>query len=290
MKSLKYNIIINCPGAFVWNTMLDSEDYKKWASAFYPGSHYRGEWKQDSRIKFIDPCGGTLALLEEVTPYKRIRMKHIALINEAGSIDKESEDAKQWIGTTENYIFQEENGKTRLDIEMKGHEKYLDVLDECWLPAIEGIKKLCEEKTTRSIIISRMLDSPITKVWEAWTRPAYIEKWYGPGGFTTRVVQHDFKPGGKWHYVMNGPNNMENAVTEIFSEISREEKIITTSEHAITSLFFEPAGKKTNLTLVMILPSPEVKIKFEEMGVGFGWNSSFDRLEEYIKSAETITV
>jgi len=39
----------------------------------------------------------------------------------------------------------------------------------------------------KEIRITRTLDAPHDKVWQAWTEPQKIEQWWGPRGFTTRV-------------------------------------------------------------------------------------------------------
>ncbi|MHC5832643.1 MAG: SRPBCC domain-containing protein, partial [Nostoc sp.] len=43
-------------------------------------------------------------------------------------------------------------------------------------------------------------------MFQAWTDPKHIAQWWGPKGFTTRVIEMDLRPGGKWRYVMTGPD------------------------------------------------------------------------------------
>jgi len=56
----------------------------------------------------------------------------------------------------------------------------------------------------RELLITRVLNAPIDLVWEAWTKPEHIAKWWGPNGFTNTITTMDMKPGGEWNLVMHG--------------------------------------------------------------------------------------
>jgi uncharacterized protein YndB with AHSA1/START domain len=45
----------------------------------------------------------------------------------------------------------------------------------------------------RELRISRLLDAPIKLVWEVWTNPDHIKKWWGPNGFTNTIHLMDLK-------------------------------------------------------------------------------------------------
>jgi len=49
----------------------------------------------------------------------------------------------------------------------------------------------------RELLILRTLDAPIELVWEAWTTPDHIAKWWGPDGFTNTITEMDVIPGGE---------------------------------------------------------------------------------------------
>ena len=46
-----------------------------------------------------------------------------------------------------------------------------------------------DQSTTagREIVLSRLLNAPRDRVWEAWTDPAQIVQWWGPNGFTNPI-------------------------------------------------------------------------------------------------------
>ena len=146
MENLQYKIKIKAPKEKVWRTMLDSGTYKEWAKAFSPNSQFIGEWKQGAHIRFIDPnMGGTIAFLEEVKPYVRIHAKHVAIINQNGSEDTESDVAKNWMGITETYVLNEVNGATELLIEILSHKGLVSMFNDCWPNALELLRGLCEQ-------------------------------------------------------------------------------------------------------------------------------------------------
>jgi uncharacterized protein YndB with AHSA1/START domain len=47
----------------------------------------------------------------------------------------------------------------------------------------------------REIVLSRVFDAPRKMVWEAWTDPEQVAKWWGPKGFSTTIEKMDVRPG-----------------------------------------------------------------------------------------------
>ncbi len=154
-----------------------------------------------------------------------------------------------------------------------------------------------EPQSEREIVITRIFDAPREMVYQAWTDPIHVAQWWGPKGFTTRVLELDMRPGGTCRYVMVGPDGTEYPVKGVFREIVPFEKIVATDEFdegfeqlvegdlpqgIVTTTLFEDVGKQTKLTLHIVHESVEERRKHEEMGVIVGWNSSFDCLDEYL--------
>ncbi len=161
----------------------------------------------------------------------------------------------------------------------------------------EPARRTSNGSSDREIVIKRMFDAPRELVWQAWTDRSHIGEWWGPRGFTTRVTELDLRPGGRWRYVMVGPDGAEYPVKGVFREVVCFERIVTSDEFdagfelahgtdlpkgiVITSLF-EEVGGKTKLTLRIMHASAEDRRKHEEMGVLGGWNSSFECLDEHL--------
>ena len=63
-----------------------------------------------------------------------------------------------------------------------------------------------KDLTNRKLKVTRHFNAPVAKVWQAWTDPALLEKWWGPKPWTAVTKSMDFKAGGLWLYKMTGPD------------------------------------------------------------------------------------
>jgi len=67
-------------------------------------------------------------------------------------------------------------------------------------------------------------DAPRSLVWQAWTQPDLLARWYGPN-VETIVHEFDLKPGGRWLGEMKWDGNSHYSVAE-FTEVVPEEKLV----------------------------------------------------------------
>lgn len=149
MKHLEYKTVISAPAKKVWETMLNKETYEQWVGKSWPGSSYDGKWVKGEKMKFAGADGsGTLAEFVEVKPYERVLARHIAALGPGGVEDRTSDLAKGWIGTTEEYRFSEQNGKTALTVVIETNPDWAQMFDEGWPAALEELKKLAEGQLT----------------------------------------------------------------------------------------------------------------------------------------------
>jgi uncharacterized protein YndB with AHSA1/START domain len=58
---------------------------------------------------------------------------------------------------------------------------------------------------TRNLVVTRIFDAPIEKVWKAWTDPGYVMRWWGPKGFTSPLAIMDFREDGTSLVCMRAP-------------------------------------------------------------------------------------
>jgi len=156
------------------------------------------------------------------------------------------------------------------------------------------------QNNEKEIVITREFAAPRQLVWDVWTQPKHIEKWFGPKGFDTRVDKLDFKVGGSSAYVMIGPDGTEYPSNGVFKEIVPIEKIVTTDEFGegvekiealknvdlpqgmVSTFLFDDLGARTKLTIITAHPTVEDREKHEAMGVVDGWNSSLDKLGDHL--------
>lgn len=73
----------------------------------------------------------------------------------------------------------------------------------------------------QTIVSTRVFNTPIEKVFRAFTEPEHLKAWWGPKGFTNTFHEFDLRPGGTWKFTMHGPDkgNYENEV--VFTKIEK---------------------------------------------------------------------
>jgi uncharacterized protein YndB with AHSA1/START domain len=58
----------------------------------------------------------------------------------------------------------------------------------------------------REIVLSRVIAAPRSRVFQAFTDPSQITRWFGPEGFTAETLEIDIREGGRWRFVYTGPD------------------------------------------------------------------------------------
>ena len=76
----------------------------------------------------------------------------------------------------------------------------------------------------RTLTIEKTLNAPVQVVWNAWTQAEQIIKWWAPNGMDAKVIEHDFKVGGKWKYSMQMPDGSEFLSEGTYKEIEELKK------------------------------------------------------------------
>jgi uncharacterized protein YndB with AHSA1/START domain len=150
------------------------------------------------------------------------------------------------------------------------------------------------------LVITRIFDAPRELVWQAWTDPTQIVKWWGPKNFTAPVAKIDLRVGGEYHTCMRSPEGQDYWTTGIYREIVPPERLVCTDSFAdaegnvvpgsyygmgedfplemLVTITFEDVAGKTKMTLKHVgLPE-----SMSDM-TGTGWNESFDKLADSLK-------
>lgn len=143
----------------------------------------------------------------------------------------------------------------------------------------------------REIVITRVLQAPRELVWEAWTNPEHVAKWWGPNGFTNTILSMDVRPGGVWRFIMHGPDGVDYPNKIVFIEVVKPERLVYShsedddvreTDFHTTATFVEHDGK-TTVTLRALFVSAEMCQKvIREHGAVEGGNQTLGRLEEYV--------
>ena len=78
----------------------------------------------------------------------------------------------------------------------------------------------------KSILSKRIVKAGIHRVFEAYSNPELLVKWWGPHGFTNRFNEFNFKENGLWDYIMIDESGKEYHNQVIFKEIIPNTKIV----------------------------------------------------------------
>jgi uncharacterized protein YndB with AHSA1/START domain len=58
-------------------------------------------------------------------------------------------------------------------------------------------------------VVTRVVDAPVEKVWQAWSEPEFVQRWWGPDGFTAPLARMDFREGGTSLVCMRSPEGQD---------------------------------------------------------------------------------
>ena len=107
----------------------------------------------------------------------------------------------------------------------------------------------------------RVLSANRRVVFAAFANPDSLAQWWGPSGFTNTFEKFEFKPGGRWVFVMHEPNGANYANESVFREIQPDARIVI--EHVVKPWFrltvtLTARGDQTHLAWVQAFESPAV--------------------------------
>ena len=144
----------------------------------------------------------------------------------------------------------------------------------------------------REIQMTRVFDAPRHLVFDAFSKPELLKRWFGPRGFSLVVCEVDLKVGGGFRFVLRGPDGKDMGMRGVYREIVRPERSVHMEsfddfpgEAQVTSVFVEKDGK-TTLTVTVLYPSQEVRDAVVQSGMEHGAAESYDRLAELLASSQ----
>jgi uncharacterized protein YndB with AHSA1/START domain len=144
----------------------------------------------------------------------------------------------------------------------------------------------------REIVITRAFDAPRPVVFDAWTKPEHVARWWDPGRVPLAVCEIDLRPNGAFRFVNQGPSGAAHPFAGTYREVSPPERLVFTvrdmppgAESLGTLVFTErnEAATTTMLTMTIACRSKADRDALLAMRVDAGTTRTLDNLEEYLE-------
>ena len=145
------------------------------------------------------------------------------------------------------------------------------------------------------LTITRFIQAPPALVWEAWSTPEHLAKWWIPAPMECEVVKLDLRPGGGFETRMReGSGEFQPHVEGCFLEIVPQARLVFTtvltegwrpSEPwlALTAIItFEAEGNGTRYAARVLHKNAADSRRHEEMGFHAGWGTTIDQLAAFV--------
>jgi hypothetical protein len=149
MEKINFSTDINAPKEKVWEVLWGDSTYPKWTSVFSEGSHAVTDWKEGSKVLFLDGKGsGMVSKVETSRPNEFMSFKHLGEVK--GEVeDTTSDKIKSWAGSMENYTLSEANGITTLRVDIDIVDDFKDYFMKTFPLALEQVKLLSENNSNK---------------------------------------------------------------------------------------------------------------------------------------------
>jgi uncharacterized protein YndB with AHSA1/START domain len=144
-----------------------------------------------------------------------------------------------------------------------------------------------DRKSDRDLVVSRTINGPARVVFEAWTRPELLERWWTPKSFPISLLscEMDVRVGGGYRLVFG----YEGSTMEFFGrylEVTPHSRLVWTNDEdggaTITTVTFEETAGKTLLTVYDLYPSKEALDGAIASGSTSGMPEALAQLDEMV--------
>src|SRR3954470_19401637 len=152
-----------------------------------------------------------------------------------------------------------------------------------------------ERKSERELVITRTFNGPGRIVFEAWSNPELLQRWWVPKSCGASFIscEADVRTGGSYRFVFAHPASAEPvAFFGKYIEVTPPSRLVWTNEEggeggAITTVTFEERGAETVVVMHDLHPSKEALDGAIGSGSTSGCSESFEQLEDLLVTLPT---
>jgi uncharacterized protein YndB with AHSA1/START domain len=144
-----------------------------------------------------------------------------------------------------------------------------------------------ERRSDLELVVTRTFDAPARIVFEAWTKPELLRRWWVPKSCGARLLacEADVRVGGRYRFEFGDEGTERMAFFGRYIEVTPPSRLAWTNEEsadgAVTTVTFEEHGGKTLLTLHERYPSKEA-LDRATAGMEGGMPEQFAQLDELL--------
>ncbi|GAK69027.1 hypothetical protein RRU01S_03_01980 [Agrobacterium rubi TR3 = NBRC 13261] len=143
--------------------------------------------------------------------------------------------------------------------------------------------------------LSRIINAPAEKVFQAWTDPDLLVQWWAPVPYRTSQAFIELRPGGSFNTTMHAPTGEVYENFGVFLDVVPNQRLIFTDAFRAGwvpgdrpfmtgHITFEDAGSgTTKYTARAQHWTAEDKLTHEEMGFHEGWNAAAEQMEALLQ-------
>ena len=151
----------------------------------------------------------------------------------------------------------------------------------------------------REIVITRTFNGPPRIVFEAWTRPDLVSRWWAPGsrGASMAACEAEVRVGGSYRYVVKLERGGQFAFTGRYIEIAPPSRLVYTEVFeptaagakpddpaVVVTVTFEEQNGRTFMTSRSLCPSKDVRDAIIASGMEHGMRETMDALDALVAS------
>ena len=148
-----------------------------------------------------------------------------------------------------------------------------------------------DRTSEREVVVTRTFNGPARIIFDAWTKPELIMKWWTPASFGITFIscEMDVRTGGTYKFVMgHAAFDQPMAFHGRYIEVEPNKKIVWTNEEggeagSVTTVTFEEKDGKTYLRLSDVYPSKAALDEAMEQGSIGGYPEQFNQLDAVLK-------
>ncbi len=151
-------------------------------------------------------------------------------------------------------------------------------------------RSAAEPVADRTHVITRVFDAPARLLFEAYSKPEHLLKWFGPKGWPLTLCEVDFRRGGRYRFAMTGPSGVQDTpFGGEYIEIVPNKKIMfdngfekPDSRKMIMTVTLEEKAGKTTLVLSTLFENVAMMEEYLGMGFNEGVDSGYDQLADVV--------